>query len=990
MNKKIKKILGFCNVAVIVFLFYLIVPKTIQAEDLGSDPEAFSGAISIGNYTWHKPKTTEIHNVYLNDAGSFEEENPDAGVPERGPAYITLNQAYKTRMDETLGYYGGVSGPGNIIYYYFTLEKPAKVSIYGQCSTASNSKLSIEKIDNKDTFAPSTDPFGAVLNSDAVKCLSTYLSEGDYLICLFWGSEAPKSAGECYSYVKVSAEYSINQETDDEWYETFPNNHLHYDSRSEKDCVFISTPYKIGKKITGYTSVGNIDSTMNYYTGWYSFTISEKSTLSFESIDNILSAYVVMPKGVNYKDHHNNDNKISNLGKTMVLEPGDYIILVEAKSKGEYSFSTSMSSTPSASAKAGVDTMEVSGWNVSNDTVTIDSLNINSGEFCIYSGDVDAGYGKGLAKLVIKGNCYIKTLVIDCNVEVKCELGSKLVVGNLVINTDYGACGKIIYSDGTTYNEASKTFEESSVNKDPEHEHVWNDGEITKKPTYTEKGIKTFKCTISGCNKTRIEEIDMLVNLEKEEEKEPIHLHEWDDGVVTKEPTYTEKGIKTYTCKLDSSHIKTVEIPTLEKLGDVIAEDADVFTEEELSLDKIKIVGINDAEYTGANITFDTRVYKGTRLLIEGIDYTLKYSNNKLACTDLSSSIAPTVTFIGKGEYKNEVLEPVKFKISPIDISNLKASNDTVVFVNKQYKPVPILTLNGKKLNANKDYEVIYDDKHKDGFLEIGTYAITLKGINNYSGSVTSIFKMVDSKKYTIMSKASVSGYESSFKYDGTAKVQNPAKLTVKIGSDVLKLNTDYTVECINNIEPGIASMIIKAVEGSDKYVGEKVINYKIIGTPISKAKVTFDSSFDNKNIFYTGKTIKPPVSLALKDGKKLIEGTDYTISYQKNVNIGTAVIIIEGKGAYSGTVKKAFKIKPVVITNNSNIIAKTVGNAKKNTNGKYEIEIAVYNNEKPLIKDSDYIVSFKNNTKKGTAKAIIKGKGNYTKSITVTFEITE
>ena len=37
--------------------------------------------------------------------------------------------------------------------------------------------------------------------------------------------------------------------------------------------------------------------------------------------------------------------------------------------------------------------------------------------------------------------------------------------------------------------------------------------------------------------------------------------HKWDNGVVTKEPTYTEAGIRTYTCLNDSSHKKEEVIP---------------------------------------------------------------------------------------------------------------------------------------------------------------------------------------------------------------------------------------------------------------------------------------------------------------------------------------------------------------------------------------------------------------------------------------------
>ena len=43
---------------------------------------------------------------------------------------------------------------------------------------------------------------------------------------------------------------------------------------------------------------------------------------------------------------------------------------------------------------------------------------------------------------------------------------------------------------------------------------------------------------------------------------------------------------------------------------------------------------------------------------------------------------------------------------------------------------------------------------------------------------------------------------------------------------------------------------------------------------------------------------------------KTLKNGKDYKVAYSNNVNPGTATVKITGKGKYSGTVKKTFKIK--------------------------------------------------------------------------------
>ena len=94
--------------------------------------------------------------------------------------------------------------------------------------------------------------------------------------------------------------------------------------------------------------------------------------------------------------------------------------------------------------------------------------------------------------------------------------------------------------------------------------HAWDEGVVTKEPTEDEKGIKTFTC--SDCGKTREEPIaelghehswgDWAADGEDNHsrtctcgEKQSLP-HSWDNGVVTKNPTETEEGTKTYTCSL--------------------------------------------------------------------------------------------------------------------------------------------------------------------------------------------------------------------------------------------------------------------------------------------------------------------------------------------------------------------------------------------------------------------------------------------------------
>ena len=60
----------------------------------------------------------------------------------------------------------------------------------------------------------------------------------------------------------------------------------------------------------------------------------------------------------------------------------------------------------------------------------------------------------------------------------------------------------------------------------------------------------------------------------------------------------------------------------------------------------------------------------------------------------------------------------------------------------------------------------------------------------------------------------------------------------------------------------------------------------------------------------WTGKALKPKLTVKV-DGKALKQGTDYTVSYKNNINVGKAKVTIVGVGSYTGTLTGAFKIKP-------------------------------------------------------------------------------
>ncbi|WP_418951865.1 Ig-like domain-containing protein [Ruminococcus sp.] len=148
------------------------------------------------------------------------------------------------------------------------------------------------------------------------------------------------------------------------------------------------------------------------------------------------------------------------------------------------------------------------------------------------------------------------------------------------------------------------------------------------------------------------------------------------------------------------------------------------------------------------------------------------------------------------------------------------------------------------------------------------------------------------------ISKASVTLSTSTYAYDGKAKTPS---VTVKVNGKTLKKDTDYTVSYSNNTKVGTATV---KITGKGNYTGSVSKTYSIKNN-FKKATV---SGISTKA--FTGKNITQNITVKY-NGKTLKKGTDYTVSYSSNKNIGTATVKIAGKGSYTGTITKTFKINP-------------------------------------------------------------------------------
>ena len=91
---------------------------------------------------------------------------------------------------------------------------------------------------------------------------------------------------------------------------------------------------------------------------------------------------------------------------------------------------------------------------------------------------------------------------------------------------------------------------------------------------------------------------------------------------------------------------------------------------------------------------------------------------------------------------------------------------------------------------------------------------------------------------------------------------------------------------------------------GKGDYAGGAITSFNITRAALASADVTLASD----TYTYNGRSQKPAVTVK-HGGKKLVPGTDYSVTYSDNVHAGTASVKVSGKGNYKGTVTKKFTI---------------------------------------------------------------------------------
>ena len=402
-----------------------------------------------------------------------------------------------------------------------------------------------------------------------------------------------------------------------------------------------------------------------------------------------------------------------------------------------------------------------------------------------------------------------------------------------------------------------------------------------------------------------------------------------------------------------------------------------------------------------------TRGDDATAELEYGTDYTLGYGSpeNTVAPSEVGEYL---LYVVGTGNY-NGVHATTTYKISPLTGTiNIELSENSLTYNGKIQRPelnksTSYMLVEGSKVYLNsleegRDYAVIVDENSKD----VGGYILQVNGIGRYAGNYNFASYQITPRPINDAAITIKSATSTDREYNGQAQtlVFSPSgdawleyKYDVNENPIILQENRDFTVVHSNNTNGGIA---VAVIAGIGNFGGLTTYTFVIESKPINSGDNVADgftlTGVEDKD--YTGSACMQ--DLVLTDtvfNKVLVEGTDYTVTYQNNYEVGTASYKIEAKGNYKGTIRGTFEINPTnissanVIVSNDNAVYNTISQRPE-----VSVSIARNGTTVQLHEGVDFEIVLGENQfiNVGTYDFTIKGKAgsNYTGTKEVQFTI--
>ncbi len=408
------------------------------------------------------------------------------------------------------------------------------------------------------------------------------------------------------------------------------------------------------------------------------------------------------------------------------------------------------------------------------------------------------------------------------------------------------------------------------------------------------------------------------------------------------------------------------------------------------------------------------------QLLVENQDYKITYKDNvKIGEATVTISGVEESNYSGSYDKTFKIMASLDVVDQPNSYIHLEYDHNVPYGIVAVYPQLKFKDYSGvlcqestepKILEEGVDFEIVKEEcknninvASENAENEDERPTVVIKGIGCYRGKITKYYNIIPKDlaadqgdiTATFTGSLNTEEYQNAFIYTGEAITP---EIEVYNHGVAMTPNIDYTIErYVNNVnistEDNPAGVVIKAVEGGN-YRNQKTLNFNIIRRPIDNMMVTIT---DGPQI-YDRTEKKPQIEVSYMDGieQKVLGPDAYDVEYVNNVNAASEsigeeapAIIVTGKDAYGGTIRKTFTIEPESFAEDNEDLITNAANAFY-TGEPATTTVEVKAKDGTILEENvDYTIGeYTDNIQAGTGYVAVHGMGNYTGTRQVPFYI--
>ena len=464
-------------------------------------------------------------------------------------------------------------------------------------------------------------------------------------------------------------------------------------------------------------------------------------------------------------------------------------------------------------------------------------------------------------------------------------------------------------------------------------------------------------------------------------------LYKNTDFEFTGNDSVSATNVGTYDMELKSDDFKNTN-GNFSKVTFVVVDGQLAITPKSVDpeADKGMSVGkLPNVTYNGKSQKQKPEVKDGNTLLTEGIDYTLMYSK------DTTNVGTVTVTVEGKGNYAGEAevtYEIMKRQVTLESASASKVYDGTPLtksevtvggdgFVEGEVSGLKAIGAVTNVADGEVDNEIVWD--WAEGFGE-GNYDIT-----KTEGKLSIEPQSVDPDNPESYTGIKV-GELSDLPYKGKDQFQEPMVTDAK--GNLLVKDRDYTLAFDGDARNVTDAGVSVTVSGIGNYKGDFSRGYKILPREVTVKSASASKVYDGTPLFSHDVVVTSAVGFVEDDVASMTAPNSITevgsltneiaIEWSNDVAAGNYVVSKE---------EGVLEVTPRSVTAEGFSVE---GLNDVTYNGlAQQQEPTVKDGDKTLTKDKDYTLSFTEDvTNVGTVRVTVTGKGNYTGSADVAYQI--